>query len=175
MPVENVNKFTTTLPVFVLTRPRGNSKVDWQEFDRGEGVYHLPPNHDVSVRVHNFDDSELETLVKELSGLSALTYLNLSENRNITDEGLETLKKLPKLKILNLSSCSITSTGLDSLRILTRLESLDISYCNRLTDPGLKALKSLTRLTFLDVKGCVKLTNGGLSKLRRPGLAIRIH
>lgn len=174
-PVENETIFTTKLSVLVLTRPQGVTAGDWQELDLGEGMHRLPPGQDVYVRVHNYDDRDLKTLVDELAGVSALTHLNLSENRNITDKGMEFLGKLPRLRGLNLSSCSISNQGLDALRALNRLETLDISYCNRITDLGLKALKSLSRLTFLDVQGCVKLTTGGLSKLRRSTLTIHVH
>lgn len=166
------NSFTTTLPVIVHVRPAGDATADWQELDRGEGVIHLPEGQEVSIRVHNIDDQELAQLVKEVAHLKTLTYLNLSENRKVDDDGIKLLKALPQLTRLNLSSCSITNTALDHLRALARLESLDLSYCNRLTDPGLKALKNLPRLTYVDLQGCVKITNGGLARLRRPNLTI---
>lgn len=166
------NEFSTTLPVMIFTRPKGESGADWQEFDHGEGTHRLPEGQEVSVRIHNIDDNDLARLVKDLAELDSLVYLNLSENRKITNEGLERLKGLPRLTALNLSSCSITNEGLLFLKALGKLETLDLSYCNRITDTGLKALKGLPRLAYLDVRGCVKVTTAGLARLRHTGLTI---
>lgn len=166
-------EFSTAFPLQVLIRPSGNPAVEWQEFDRGEGLYRIPGGNDVYVRVHNIDDQQLGQLVREISAIPTLTYLNLSENRKITDDGLRALKALPTLTGLNLSSCSITGAGLSYLQPLTRLETLDLSFCNRITDPGLKALRALPRLSALNLQGCVKVTNAGLARLGRKGLAIK--
>jgi Leucine-rich repeat (LRR) protein len=168
----NETTFTTVFPVIVHVRPASDPAADWQELDRGEGIIHLPEGHELSIRIHNIGDADLARLIKEIAHLKALTYLNLSENRKITDDGVKLLKALPQLTRLNLSSCSLTNQALDYLKPLARLEFLDISYCNRLTDPGLKFLKNLPRLSYIDLQGCVKITNGGLARLRRPNLEI---
>ncbi len=166
-------EFSTTFPLQVLIRPAGSVTAEWQEFDRGEGLYHLPPGHEVYIRVHNIGDQELARLIREIAGIPTLTYLNLSENRKITDDGLRQLKALPGLTGLNLSSCGITNVGLGYLAVLTRLETLDLSFCNRITDAGLKSLRPLTRLAYLNVQGCVKMTNAGLVRFGRKGLTIK--
>ena len=167
------NTLNTELNVQVLTRPVGQGG-DWQEFDRGPGYIRIPPDVDVSVRIRNIGDQDLAGLVPQLVGIKGLLALSLSENRNVTDAGLATLKALPQLVELNLSSCGLTNAGLEHLKVFTRLERLDISYCNRLTDQCVRSLNKLPALTYLDVKGCVKITHGGLSKLRRPDLTIRV-
>ncbi len=167
------NTLNTELNVLVLTRPADHSE-DWQEFDRGPGYIRIPSDVEVSVRIRNIDDQDLADLVPQLVGIKGLVALSLSENRNVTEVGLETLKALPQLIELNLSSCSLTNIAMEYLKEFSRLERLDLSYCNRLTDQCVKALNRLPALTYLDVKGCVKITNGGLSKLRRPGLTIRV-
>lgn len=164
--------FSSQLPLIVLTRLPGERGADWQMHDQGVGLIRVPAALEVSVRVHNIDDRQLLVLVGELSGLKNLTHLDLSENRNITDDGLKALKGLPGLSSLNLSSCSITASGLGHLSPLSKLESLNLSFCNRLTDPGLKALRSLPRLSYLDVQGCVKLTHAGLARIGRKGLTV---
>ena len=165
--------FSTAFPVQVLIRPTGQPTVEWQEFDRGEGLYHIPAGNDVYVRVHNIDDQDLGQLVRDLAAIPTLTYLNLSENRKITDDGLRALRTLTSLTGLNLSSCSITSVGLGYLAALTRLETLDLSFCNRITDASFKALRPLNRLTSLNLQGCVKITNGGIARFGRKGLTIK--
>ena len=166
------NEFTTSIPVQVFIRPAGERKADWQEFDRGEVTFHIPPGMEVSLRVHNIGNAELATLVRDVAHLRQLTYLNLSENRKVDGAGLKILRGLPQLLELNLSSCDISNDGLAWLTALTRLERLDISYCNRITDIGLKPLKELPKLTYLDVQGCVKLTNAGLNRFGSRKLTI---
>lgn len=165
-------EFTTSVPVLVYVRPAGKPAADWQEYDRGEGVFRLPDGMDVSLRVHTLGNAELARLVGEVSHLRQLTYLNLSENRKIDSVGLKPLRSLPQLLELNLSSCDLSNDALEYLTPLTRLEHLDISYCNRLTDIALKPLKSLPRLNYLNTQGCVKLTTAGLARIARRGLTI---
>ncbi len=164
--------FSTTLPVWVLTRSTSDPVGDWQEFDRGPGYFNLPPGTEACVRIRNINDATLETLVQEISGCTAITYLHLAENRNITDAGLVCLKALPQLTRLDLGSCSLTDSGLAHLKGFTNLTILGLSYCNRITDAGLKHLKGLSRLQKLDLQGCVKVTHGGVARLNRRGLEI---
>lgn len=164
-------KFSSTLPIVIYDRPTGSNDL-WQDFDRGPGIFHPREGYELNIRIHNIDDRTLQTLVSEISAVPELAFLDLSENRNITDAGLEYLRPLNKLKGLNLSSCSLTSTGLVALESLSSLEHLNLSYCNRLTDQGLKVIKSLRHLTYLDLQGCVKVTRGGFTKVERRGLVI---
>jgi hypothetical protein len=164
--------FTTTLPVWVLCRPHRAVGTDWREVDQGPGVIRLPQGEEASLRIKNLDDDLLAQLVHEIKGCAAITGLNLSENRNITDEGLAHLVFLPQLTYLNLSSCALTNHGFLHLLALPLLQYLDLSYCNRITDTGVKQLKALCNLAYLNLQGCVKVSNGSISKLRRNGLTI---
>jgi Leucine-rich repeat (LRR) protein len=164
--------FSSTLPVTVYIRPEDDPSADWQEFDRGPGIFNLPAGAEACIRIRNINDAVLGALVKELSGCTAITCLLLAENRNITNSGLAPLKALPQLTRLDLGSCSLTDDGLAHLKALPNLKDLGLSYCNRITDAGLKHLRGLTRLQKLDLQGCVKVTHGGVARLRRPGLEI---
>lgn len=163
----------TGLEAIIYTRDPGNPSGDWREIERGPGIIHLDEGAETGVRLRNIGDAELEQFVKEAGQIKSLVMLNLSENRSITDEGLESLQALDRLKILNLSSCSITSTGMLALKAFTRLVQLDLSYCNRINDQGLKVLKTLPNLAFLNLQGCSKVTNAGAARIRRPGLVIK--
>ena len=164
--------FETNLPVTVYVRIGGDIQREWVEFDQGPGQFTIPVEFEIYLRVKNIRDDELYALVKAVTNLPGLTYLNLSENRNITDLGLSRLEALPKLTRLNLSSCNVTNQGLPHLTALKKLEYLDLSYCNRISDEGLRALKSLNRLAFLDLQGCVKTSLAGIRKIERRGLTI---
>ena len=160
------------MPVIVYIRPAGQPKADWQELDRGPGYFSIPPGSEVRVRIKSIGDADLPLLVRELQDVAPLRYLDLSENRNITNEGMPRLKPLTQLTGLNLSSCSITSRGLEPLRSLTNLETLILSFCNRLTDEALKHLEAMRSLTYVDLQGCLSITKGGLARIRRRDLEI---
>lgn len=166
---------TTQFEIQILARPAGTpgfQATDWRVVDGGPGLIHLPAGDEIGVRAKALDDRDLTALVKELTACPRLIYLNLSENRNVTDQGLAAIRLLPGLRMLNLSSCSLTNSGLDHLKALPKLEILDLSYCNRLTDLAVRSLKKLSGLSFLDLQGCVKITHGGLARLQRRGLTI---
>lgn len=168
--VNHETSFSSTLPIVVLTRPAGQS--DWQVLDEGPGFFTIPAAHEAAVRLRLGSDAVLRTLIPEIAGCPALTYLNLSENRGITDRGLEYLSAAPQITMLNLSSCDVTNEGLRALKALSRLEHLELSYCNRLTDNALLALRDLTRLEYLDLLGCLKMTHAALKRFNKRGLII---
>jgi hypothetical protein len=167
-----MTKFSSVFPIVIYQRPSEKEEDLWQDFDRGPGIFDPPPGIELNIRVHTIDNRTLLALVNEISVVPELAFLDLSENRNISDAGLDYLKQLKQLKGLNLSSCSVTSTGLAALAALPNLEHLNLSYCNRINDPGLKVIKSLRQLTYLDLQGCIKVTHAGLTKIERRGLVI---
>jgi hypothetical protein len=166
-----LESLTTELDITVLARPKG--QVDWRLIFDGPGTVALPENEEIGVRLRMGNGDTLEALVKEIRGLSALTMLNLSENRNIYDDGLDCLPDLPQLRILNLSSVSLTNAGMEFLRPLLHLTHLDLSFCNRINDLGVKLLRQLPNLAYLNLQGCSKVTNAGVARIRRRGLEIK--
>ena len=160
-------QFSSSLPIIIYIRPQGQPELDWQELDRGPGYFTVPAGHDVRVRAKGINDQQLAELVREVADVEPLRFLDLSENRNVTNEGLGRLRQLTRLTGLNLSSCSITNPGLLHLKELPKLETLDLSFCNRLSDPSLKTLESMRNLTFVDFRGCQGLTKAGLARIRR--------
>ncbi len=165
--------FVTTLPITVFIRPRITPPPDWQDYERGPGYIGLPADHDLGIRARMLNDDSLRLLVNEIKDLPNMIYLNLAENRGISSEGLEVLKTLRGLTILNLSSVDLTNTGLPHLLALPRLTHLDLSYCNRITDTGLKTLRGLENLVTLNLQGCVKISHGGITRISRRGLTVR--
>ena len=164
--------FSSALPVIVFTRPEDQPNLDWQEFDRGPGYFNIEAGYEIAVKIKSIDDQVLGQLVEDLKPVKALRYLDLVENRNITNEGLAKLKNLPQLTALNLSSCSITSSGMKHLQELVNLNRLHLSYCNKLNDPALKTFEAMRALTYVDLQGCLGFTKGGLARIRRRNLEI---
>lgn len=165
-------RFSSSMPITVLSRPEGQAGIDWQEIDRGPGYFSVPDGYEVRIRIKGIDDQQLATLVKEMEGVEVVHFLDLAENRNITNDGLQHLKSLTQLTGMNLSSCSITDTGLKHLIELPRLAYLNLSYCNRLSDPSLKYLESNRHLEYIDIQGCLGISKAALSRVRRKNLTI---
>jgi hypothetical protein len=171
MTEETQTHFSSSLPILILARPVGTD-IDWQELDRGPGYFSIPPEDEIRVKVKGINDVELAELAGELQGVQGLRFLDLAENRNVTNEGLLRMKGLTQLTGLNLSSCSITNTGLSHLRELKHLTYLNLSFCSRLSDPALKTLEAMRQLTYVDLQGCLGFTNGGFARIRRKNLTI---
>lgn len=140
--------------------------------DLGPGIFRIPEDHAVMIRVRNIDNDFLKDLIFEINDLEIVIALNLSENRKVTDKGLEIISVLNQLVDLNLSSCDISNKGLSILCRMKNLQRLNISFCNRITDDGIRLLKDLPALVFLDLQGLPKITNGSLSKIRKSSLTI---
>jgi hypothetical protein len=156
----------------IFSRPQATPAADWAEIDTGPGYMDLPDGHEFGFRIHNCDDDTLKILTKELAIVDPLTYANLSENRKITNDGIELLKVFTRLTWINLSSCGLSNDGVAHLAGFTHLVNLDLSYCNRLTGPALKHLRTLPNLQNLNLQGCIKITNGDVARLRKRGLTI---
>lgn len=166
------SSFSSTLPVVLYQYQPGQHPAEWREFDRGPGIFHIPDGCQIVVRARTIGDKDLANLCREIASCPSVTFLNLSENRNISDKGMEVFASLGQLSGLNLSACGFTDTGMKFLSFLTHLQHLNLAFCNRITDVGLRNLHKLNRLTYLDLQGCVKISQGGVSKLERKTLTI---
>jgi len=89
----------------------------------------------VSLRHHEVIDAGLECL-KELTQLQLLDL----DHTQVTDAGLECLKGLTQLQLLDLEHTQITDAGLANLKGLTKLQSLNLEL-TRVTDAGMKGLQ----------------------------------
>lgn len=167
--------FSSRYEIQVLVRPEGSDAGSWQELDRGPGYFRIEPGLEVGIRIRQSDDLAIKEIFEEIRPCSNLIYMNLSENRNVSDNSLEGLAQFNHLNDLNLSSCDITDDIFHTLRKLSRLRSLNLSFCNRISDTGLRSLRDLRQLTFLDLQGCSRITRAGLAKIDRAGLTIHKH
>ncbi|KAL6125425.1 hypothetical protein ACLB2K_073484 [Fragaria x ananassa] len=66
--------------------------------------------------------------VKNLKDLVCLTWLNLSQNRSLTDKSLEVISGLTALVSSNISNSRITDEGLHYLKPSKNLRSLTLEY-----------------------------------------------
>ena len=112
-------------------------------------------------------DPEIRKLVEELLPIGNLRYLNLTENRGISNEGMAAVGKLKQLRFLNIGACDINNQGLAFLPGLTNLEYLNLSYCNRITEKAAPFIQKLPKLKDLDLQGGIKINTGGLKKFEK--------
>ncbi len=155
-------KLHLSMETQLITRLPGQ---EWQPYDQSPGIFEFDPDREIGIRVQNINDQELFQLLTEIEAHPQVIFLNLSENRKITDRGLDFLKMIPHLKMLNLSSCDITDVGMPNLKKLRDLEWLNISFCNRLTIQGVKLLSDLPHLEFLDLQGSIRIKKADVKRL----------
>jgi len=170
-----VLSFSSAFPIQVLVRPAGGDPQSWKELDLGPGYFRIEPEIEVGVRIHSSNNATLREIVQEFLACPNLTHLDLSENRRISDMGIEYLHPLNSLKELNLSSCDITNDVFSTLKMFSGLEILNLSFCPRISDIGLKSIRDLRNLVYLDLQGCPRITRAGLAWIERAGLTIHKH
>jgi serine/threonine protein kinase len=83
----------------------------------------------------------------------SLTWIKLSGNRKVTDDGLKRLTGLKSLSVLNLNETPIGDAGAAHLTDLPELSSLNL-VATQVTERGLAPLAAHPRLTRLYVSRC---------------------
>lgn len=99
----------------------------------------------------------------DLATLENLEDLDVSENSQIFDAGLEHLSGINSLKRLNLWRVQVGDPGVEHLAPLTNLQWLNLDN-TLLSDAGLPALANMNKLTFLHL-GSTTVSDTGLQHL----------
>jgi Leucine-rich repeat (LRR) protein len=119
-----------------------------------------------SGRVVKVDLMDIQTSDQDVAAIAALgdlAWLRLW-GPAITDDGVRQLRKLPRLRKLQLLFTSMTDQGADCLAGMTTLEALDLRGCARLDDRALLPLEKLSRLTSLKLQ-TPGVTDAGIDHL----------
>lgn len=82
----------------------------------------------------------------------------------VADANLQVLEQLPHVEVLSLGP-NVTDSGLQHVKRLARLRSLSIYYDNEVTDAGLENLKGLTRLRRI-LCDSANVTDEGVARLQ---------
>lgn len=102
--------------------------------------------------------------VLALKGMG-LTRLTLRDLPNVSDQGLEALDDLPKLKRLYLHELSsVSDSGLAHLAVLQSLELLDIWTVTQMTDATIDVIAKLPNLKSLAIR-TTGVTDAAIDKL----------
>ena len=124
-----------------------------------------------TVRLKEFDWVDFED--KLPMGDYQVTDVNLATNLLVTDDGLRNLSGLSELTYLNLDSTKITDAGLEHLKDLVQLRRLGL-YGTKITDVGIPYLKNMTELIELGF-GLVPITDSAILQIRRFDKLQRLH
>jgi hypothetical protein len=110
-----------------------------------------------------------------ITGLDFVTSLSLGGSRELTDEGLLHLARMPQLEYLDLNEYpggKLTDRGLEILRHLPNLRKFEMTWQSGITDHGIANLRFCDRLEEVNLMGS-PTGNGaiealqGKAKLRR--------
>lgn len=116
---------------------------------------------------------ELECLELSAQGITGIGFQGLDSLDSlrrlkvwgyITDDGLEAIARLNRLKLLEFDGHQVTDDGIASLAALEHLESLSF-HGTFVTDDGLEHLKALKKLKSLDIHS-FRVSEAAVNRLR---------
>lgn len=126
---------------------------------KDEGVKELKPLAD-RLKLLSLENTDVSG--RHLAALKNLESLDLI-SCPVTDEGVEQIRGLTKLRRLLLRDALISDAGMQSLSKLVNLEHLDLGG-TQISDVGIKHLRGMTQLRKLNLLGA-DLTDAGLVHL----------
>lgn len=97
-----------------------------------------------------------DRVMQRLAELDHVTSLNLQGSRQLSDDGLQYLARMPQLEFIDLSEYpggKLTDRGLAVLRHLPNLKTFKMTWQSGISDAGVANLKYCGRLERVDVMG----------------------
>jgi hypothetical protein len=97
-----------------------------------------------------------DAILARVAELDHITSLSLGGSRQLTDDGLLHLARMPQLQNLNLSEYpggKLTDRGLEVLRHLPNLRVFEMTWQRAITDAGVANLRSCDQLERVDLMG----------------------
>ena len=97
-----------------------------------------------------------DSVLARIAGLDHVTRLNLGGSRELTDEGLLHLARMPQLEHLDLSEYpggKLTDRGLEVLRHLPNLRTFEMTWQAGISDAGVANLRFCDRLERVNLMG----------------------
>src|SRR5262245_7119117 len=97
-----------------------------------------------------------DAVLARVANLSHVIKLELGGSRELTDEGLLQLARMPQLQHLNLSEYpggKLTDRGLEVLRHLPHLRTFEMTWQRGITDVGVANLRCCEQLERVDLMG----------------------
>ena len=97
-----------------------------------------------------------DDVLARVAALDHVTSLSLGGSRQLTDEGLHHLARMPQLERLDLSEYPggrLTDRGLEVLRHLPNLRHFEMTWQSGITDKGVENLRFCERLEVVNLMG----------------------
>lgn len=97
-----------------------------------------------------------DAVLARIAGLDRVTALALGGSRQLTDDGMRQLARMPQLEHLDLSEYpggKLTDRGLEVLRHLTNLRTFEMTWQRGITDAGVANLRFCDRLERVNLMG----------------------
>jgi ankyrin repeat protein len=91
--------------------------------------------------------------IARIATLDRVTGLGLAGSRELTDDGLMHLARMPQLEYLNLTGAKLTDRGLEVLRHLPNLREFEMTWQAGITDAGVANLRFCDRLESVNLMG----------------------
>src|SRR5213076_2136891 len=114
-----------------------------------------------------------DAALARIATLDHVTSLNLGGSRELTDDGLLQLARMPQLQHLNLSEYpggKLTDRGLEVLRHLPNLRTFEMTWQAGISDAGVANLRYCDRLERVNLMGS-PTGDGAIEALQgKPGL-----
>lgn len=123
-------------PVRLAESPGESAEGSVESRDWDEILRHLAAHPTARL---NASGTMTDAMLAEVSRVEGVTSLNLGGSKELTDDGMRHLARLPRLRHLDVSNTAITDRGLAVLRDLPALETLALGM-TRITDEGIANL-----------------------------------
>lgn len=130
-------------------RPRRRmSSADWGEL--------IDVMRERRIRALDANGLMTDEMLARIAGLDFVTSLRLGGSRELTDDGLMHLARMPQLEHLNLSEYpggKLTDRGLEVLRYLPNLRKFEATWQSGITDRGVSNLRFCEGLEEVNLMG----------------------
>jgi hypothetical protein len=94
-----------------------------------------------------------DALMAGIADLDHIIALDVGGSRQLTDQGLQHLARLPQLQYLNVGGCKITDRGLEVLRQLPNLRAFEMNWQRWVSDAGMVHLRHCDHLERVELMG----------------------
>lgn len=109
-----------------------------------------------------------DDVLKQVRKIEHLTYLDLSDSRQVTDRGLAHLSECRYIEHLDVSGTSISDAGLTVLRSFPNLRVFEARHLDTISDAGITHLGDAKRLERVNLMG-TPTGDGAILALRNKG------
>lgn len=197
--IEKIFEHVSTSYVKTLDMTEYFGEIDFEIMPKFKSLKKLYFNEDYNGKDTDIilNSEELEELklsndtkitIKDLINLKNLRKLSATRSDSVTNGGLEGLRNLEELVVLELGGlwggmnddglkelCGLkkiqrlsmwasvcTDEGLKNLREMILLEELDVHACDTITDEGMKIISEMKSIKKLNISECGSVTDEGL-------------